>query len=646
MKQLNIFLIIPLVILLGACSKKTQPLLTYEQSTSPFLHSLPSLHPNLKNFKARFFMPWHINSINIDEEKAAWANIVFKRKGKYFAENKRPWEEQEIKTIIENTNFENFNKEKIYAITTRQTQVRNLPTHRPFLKNPKLAGEGFAFDYLQNTLLHVNEPIFISHLSKDKAWAFVQSQVSTGWIPVNSFKRLDAKEQTRFFQSSLVLITKDDTPLYDLVGNYVLHVKLGALFPIIDEQKDFFVSYIYKNKKILVKIPKDISSRFPLTFNKNNLAMITNQLLNERYGWGGFMNNRDCSAMTRDYFLSFGKWLPRNSFSQSKSGDYISLENLSDEEKEKMLQKYAIPFESLLYLHGHIMLYIGTKNGKSMVMHNTWGIAIEKEGKEQRDIIGKAIVSDLYLGNNQNNIIEKRLLIKRLKGFVIRPINTNTGYNPITKAYTKVLSIHNNTVYFDDNTTLNYDDKKEKTGEEKIQNADIEDMISEPYAAFTKITPPIFDTGRYRNEAFLKKLYGSNKKEVEKNLIKLTWVDGTKLYFNKQENAAKQLQKVINDLKLLPHEYQKYITHIAGSYNYRYVSGTNRLSAHSFGIAIDLNVKHSAYWKWDKKYNYRNQIPKKIVEIFEKHGFIWGGRWYHYDTMHFEYRPELFLNID
>mgnify|MGYP002637708491 CR=1 FL=1 len=22
-------------------------------------------------------------------------------------------------------------------------------------------------------------------------------------------------------------------------------------------------------------------------------------------------------------------------------------------------------------------------------------------------------------------------------------------------------------------------------------------------------------------------------------------------------------------------------------------------------------------------------------------GFIWGGRWFHYDTMHFEYRPEL-----
>ena len=25
----------------------------------------------------------------------------------------------------------------------------------------------------------------------------------------------------------------------------------------------------------------------------------------------------------------------------------------------------------------------------------------------------------------------------------------------------------------------------------------------------------------------------------------------------------------------------------------------------------------------------------------ERHGFIWGGKWYHYDTLHFEYRPGL-----
>jgi hypothetical protein len=30
----------------------------------------------------------------------------------------------------------------------------------------------------------------------------------------------------------------------------------------------------------------------------------------------------------------------------------------------------------------------------------------------------------------------------------------------------------------------------------------------------------------------------------------------------------------------------------------------------------------------------------------ERRSFVWGGRWYHYDTMHFEYRPELVHSSD
>jgi hypothetical protein len=64
------------------------------------------------------------------------------------------------------------------------------------------------------------------------------------------------------------------------------------------------------------------------------------------------------------------------------------------------------------------------------------------------------------------------------------------------------------------------------------------------------------------------------------------------------------------------------------------------------GIAIDIAVKHAHYWQWEKSNAqghdiWRNSIPNTIVAIFEKYGFIWGGKWYHYDTMHFEYRPEL-----
>jgi hypothetical protein len=65
-------------------------------------------------------------------------------------------------------------------------------------------------------------------------------------------------------------------------------------------------------------------------------------------------------------------------------------------------------------------------------------------------------------------------------------------------------------------------------------------------------------------------------------------------------------------------------------------------------MTIDIGVKYSDYWLWKNpgksetaKIVYANRFPRELVLIFEKHGFIWGGRWYHYDTMHFEFRPEI-----
>jgi hypothetical protein len=100
------------------------------------------------------------------------------------------------------------------------------------------------------------------------------------------------------------------------------------------------------------------------------------------------------------------------------------------------------------------------------------------------------------------------------------------------------------------------------------------------------------------------------------------------------------------ELERLPRRFHKYLVPSAGAFNWRTIAGTRRLSVHSFGAAVDISTKHANYWRWDghragDAIAYRNEIPMEIVAIFEKHCFIWGGRWYHYDTMHFEYRPEL-----
>lgn len=198
---------------------------------------------------------------------------------------------------------------------------------------------------------------------------------------------------------------------------------------------------------------------------------------------------------------------------------------------------------------------------------------------------------------------------------------------------------------FTDGTKIECDDMKEKSFAEKLDNCDIEDMFSMKYD--TVATKPLFlnDCGRGRCEELYKKMYGSTESEARKNLVPVEWF-GQNIPFSKVNGASEQLKKVSLELQKLP-QYRKYLTN-ASSFYWRKVRGANRQSAHSYGIAIDINTTFSNYWLWSNpksneidEIEYVNRIPIDIVKVFEKYGFIWGGRWYHYDTMHFEYRPEL-----
>jgi glycosyltransferase involved in cell wall biosynthesis len=162
--------------------------------------------------------------------------------------------------------------------------------------------------------------------------------------------------------------------------------------------------------------------------------------------------------------------------------------------------------------------------------------------------------------------------------------------------------------------------------------------------------PQTNDPGRIRNMLFFKKMYGSSREEVENNLVEIRWLPKSinkRLRFTRVNGANRQLEKVSKELDQLPRALRKFCTRIGGTYNWRNIAQTDQLSPHALGIAIDLNAASGDYWQWDIKNHghpsFRNRIPKEIVEIFERHGFIWGGKWEHYDTMHFEYRPELIL---
>ena len=212
-----------------------------------------------------------------------------------------------------------------------------------------------------------------------------------------------------------------------------------------------------------------------------------------------------------------------------------------------------------------------------------------------------------------------------------------------------------NFIYFKDGSKLQFStNNKDLSYEEIIQNSSLENQMSMKYIKIDEdinyIPKKNEDAGRFRNEEFFKKIYGKNKQEIEKNLVKIKWLEKSQnktLWVTKINGIDKKLEKISSELENLPKKFKKYIINPDGVYKFRKISQTNRISTHSFAIAIDLNKEYSNYWLWDKKGTnivYKNQIPLEIVKLFEKYGFIRGGRWYHYDTMHFEYRPELLLD--
>lgn len=194
------------------------------------------------------------------------------------------------------------------------------------------------------------------------------------------------------------------------------------------------------------------------------------------------------------------------------------------------------------------------------------------------------------------------------------------------------------------------DDGVEKDHAGRLDAADIEDMLSQVYGTGRcSFAPPPVDQepGRIWDEGFFRRMYGNSAAEVAETLVTVDWF-GTPVSVTSVNGVDAALVAVRDELARLPEGLRVFFTATAGTFNWREVAGTARLSVHSFGAAIDLNVELADYWLWssptgreDDVPAYRNRYPVDVVEAFERHGFIWGGKWFHFDTMHFEYRPEL-----
>jgi hypothetical protein len=329
-----------------------------------------------------------------------------------YGENKKPHAPSWLKKLRHNASLNNYPNALYRAITIRNTDLRVLPTVKPHFYMKDGDSSAWPFDNLQRSSVPANTPVFVCHFSSDKSWALVETAFTFGWIPSEDIAAVSGHFVQTLESGRYAAIIRDQTSILDENGRFLMRASIGHIFPLTElgaDKLQLLIAVADRNGQAAIRkgfIDAQAAVEKPLRFNIVNAARIANEMIGEPYGWGGLYGNRDCSSTTRDFFTVFGIWLPRHSADQVKeTGFYINLQGLPAEEKEKIILARGVPYLSLLWRKGHVMMYIGQKDGRALIFHNAWGVRTKDlQGREGRKIIGQAVITTLQPGKELRDI--------------------------------------------------------------------------------------------------------------------------------------------------------------------------------------------------------------------------------------------------
>ncbi|WP_187857577.1 SH3 domain-containing protein [Helicobacter pylori] len=406
-----------------------------------------ALREKLKeDYLKAWYSPWLDMEVKNNKKEVFWI-LKEMNKSTGYGEDLKPNAKALNDALIKSMDIKHYPSVKIKAVVARDSNVRAAPTDKPYYRSQK----GYPFDRYQNSLIFQGTPVLITHFNTDKTYAHIQSSFVYGWIKVSDLAYMHDKDiELLTHLKDYVMPIKDKIPLYTDYGDFYTNARVGELFALIPQSQKMPEKPLEKELKAygflrdakgyatlqsVILEEKDFFV-FPKAFNSENMAYFIDTMLGQKYGWGGLLGNRDCSAFTRDSFANFGILLPRNSYAQSRyANNYVDLSPMKAKEKEDYILKNATPFGTLLYLKGHIMLYLGERNHQAIVAHSIWSLQTQKHFKTLSHKIGGVVITSLWLAKEHNGAFsKKKLLIDRvlgmsdLKDFVNKtssPLNAN-----------------------------------------------------------------------------------------------------------------------------------------------------------------------------------------------------------------------------
>ncbi len=489
----------------------------------------------LERFRAAHFGPWAQTNATFGPASALWGLGTLSANNHY-GENLRPLGpgfKAEMEALCQASAYPSPVRP---AIATANTSLRVLPTIRPGFLKPSRPGEGFPFDYWQNSGVWAGTPLVVTHLSADGAWALVEARNAGGWVRLSDIAFVDQEFMARWMALPLLAVTRDRMPLSTLDlgrggqltpglatgqstspansqgvpvngqgtpansqggvpangqemgsangqgsgpangqemgpangqgmgqasgqdagqgggqnigqiggqnigqiggqnvgqtgaggGIFLFQGRIGMVLPLAGQDTSGYTALAPARKAdgqaeiVSVRIKASDAAAMPLAATPRNLGRLADQMLGQPYGWGGYYENRDCSALMLDLMTPLGLFLPRNSSQQARSGEYVSFEGLTAPQKEALLLARGVPLLTLLYKRGHIMLYLGQQQGRALMLHNIWGLkSLDESGTEGRVVIGRAVVTTLEPGRELPEVARAGTLLEGMAGMTL-----------------------------------------------------------------------------------------------------------------------------------------------------------------------------------------------------------------------------------
>lgn len=327
-----------------------------------------------------------------------------------YGENFRPYTVDWINNIANNINLAQFDnltyQPNRRAIAIENLAARVLPTNDVHFYNYKLAGQGYPFDNLQMSSLWIGTPVYILAETRDHAWVLVLTPDYIAWVKSRGIAQTNdtfINTWQAAAKNHMAAITRTQSSVLDAKGKFLFTAYVGAVFPA-DETANgikMMVPVADANRNAVITnviMPNTDATIMPLAITPHNLTNIMQTLLGRPYGWGGMYFYNDCSAELKSFFTPFGIWLPRHSADQVNAGKLVDMTSATATERLGYLMENGQRFLTLVYIGGHVMLYIGnypnpntTEHGLMiMTYQNIWGLS--PSTGLRRAVIGQSVL--------------------------------------------------------------------------------------------------------------------------------------------------------------------------------------------------------------------------------------------------------------